>query len=90
MIRYLPLAIVIAATAGLGIAWLAGTAWGGWAAIAAAFAALGIRDLLQPRRAVLRNYPLLGHFRFMFESVRPELRAVLAELAGATEETHAA
>ena len=79
MIRYLPFAIVILATAVLGVAWLAGVAWGGWAVITAALAAIGIHDLLQPRRAVLRNYPLLGHFRYMFESVRPELRQYLFE-----------
>ena len=79
MIRYLPFAIVILATAVLGVAWLAGVAWGGWAMITAALAAIGIHDLLQPRRAVLRNYPLLGHFRYMFESVRPELRQYLFE-----------
>ena len=37
-------------------------------------AALGVSDYLQKRRAVLGNYPLLGRFRFLFESIRPELR----------------
>lgn len=35
---------------------------------------LGVSDYSQKRRAVLGNYPLLGRFRFFFESIRPELR----------------
>ena len=35
--------------------------------------AVGIHDFSQ-KRAVLGNYPLLGRFRFFFESIRPELR----------------
>lgn len=31
-------------------------------------------DLLQRRRAILRNFPILGHFRYLLESVGPELR----------------
>ena len=35
---------------------------------------LGFRDLLQKKHAVLGNYPLLGRFRYFFETIRPELR----------------
>src|SRR6266567_1962011 len=31
-------------------------------------------DLLQRRHAILRNFPILGHFRYLLESVGPELR----------------
>lgn len=31
-------------------------------------------DLLQRRHAILRNFPLIGHFRYLLESVGPELR----------------
>lgn len=31
-------------------------------------------DLLQKRHAILRNFPLVGHFRYLLESVGPELR----------------
>jgi len=34
---------------------------------------LGIRDSLQKRRAVLRNFPVIGHFRYLFEMIRPEM-----------------
>ncbi|MBT8037044.1 MAG: FMN-binding glutamate synthase family protein [Verrucomicrobiae bacterium] len=33
-----------------------------------------IYDLLQKRHAILRNFPIIGHFRYIFETVGPELR----------------
>lgn len=45
----------------------------------AALSALGIHDLLQPRHAVLRNYPIIGHVRYLMESIRPEIRQYLLE-----------
>jgi glutamate synthase domain-containing protein 2 len=51
----------------------------GWALGCLAICAVGVRDLVQTRHSVLRNYPLLGHFRFMFEAIRPELRQYLVE-----------
>jgi len=33
-----------------------------------------IHDLLQRKHAILRNFPIVGHFRFILESVGPELR----------------
>ena len=40
---------------------------------------LGIYDVVQPSHAILRNYPIIGHIRFMLEAVRPELRQYLIE-----------
>ena len=37
-------------------------------------AVIGLYDYYQKKRAVLGNYPLIGRFRFLFESIRPELR----------------
>jgi glutamate synthase domain-containing protein 2 len=37
-------------------------------------AMIGLYDYCQKKRAVLGNYPLVGRFRFLFESIRPELR----------------
>lgn len=50
-----------------------------WCLIPAAFVALGLYDLRQDHHAILRNYPLWGHFRFMFEFIRPELRQYFFE-----------
>ena len=36
--------------------------------------ALAAWDLLQRRHAILRNFPILGHFRYLLEKVGPELR----------------
>jgi glutamate synthase domain-containing protein 2 len=33
-----------------------------------------VYDLLQQRHAILRNYPVVGHFRYLFEAIGPELR----------------
>lgn len=35
---------------------------------------VAIYDLTQKRHAILRNYPVVGHLRFLLESVGPELR----------------
>jgi glutamate synthase domain-containing protein 2 len=41
---------------------------------AAGLAGLAGHDLLQKRHAILRNFPIVGHFRFWLEEVGPELR----------------
>ncbi|MCB1394207.1 FMN-binding glutamate synthase family protein [Nitrobacter sp.] len=48
-------------------------------AVLIALAALGVYDLLQTKHSVLRNYPVLGHMRFLFEGIRPEIRQYLIE-----------
>lgn len=35
--------------------------------------ALGIYDYFQKKHAVLRNFPIVGHFRYFFEAIRPEI-----------------
>src|SRR5690606_23581524 len=40
---------------------------------------LGIRDLRQRRHSILRNYPVVGHLRFLLESFRPEIRQYIIE-----------
>lgn len=40
---------------------------------------IGVRDVLQTRHAVLRNYPVIGHLRFFLEFIRPELRQYFIE-----------
>jgi len=44
-----------------------------------ALAALGIRDLTQTRHSIRRNYPILAHFRYLFEYIRPEIRQYIIE-----------
>jgi glutamate synthase domain-containing protein 2 len=40
---------------------------------------LGIRDLTQQNHAVLRNYPISAHMRFLLEEIRPEMRQYFFE-----------
>lgn len=40
---------------------------------------LGVHDLLQKSHAVLRNYPISGHMRFLLEEIRPEMRQYFFE-----------
>ena len=40
---------------------------------------LGIRDLMQKSHAVLRNYPISAHMRFLLEEIRPEMRQYFFE-----------
>ena len=44
-----------------------------------ALVAVGMYDLQQSRHAILRNYPVIGHLRFMLEYVRPEVRQYFIE-----------
>ena len=40
---------------------------------------LGWRDTRQTRHSVLRNYPVIGHLRFLLEFIRPEMRQYFIE-----------
>ena len=40
---------------------------------------VGVYDLRQTRRAVLRNYPVIGHIRYGLEFIRPEIRQYFIE-----------
>ena len=55
-----------------------GTGWGGLL-LSAALVALGVHDLRQTQRSILRNYPIIGHLRFALEFIRPEIRQYFIE-----------
>ena len=40
---------------------------------------LGLVDMLQTRQTLRRLYPVLSHFRYMFEAVRPEIQQYFVE-----------
>ena len=40
---------------------------------------VGLYDVLQRQHAILKNYPIMGHFRFIFEDFRPEIRQYFIE-----------
>lgn len=66
----------------LGLIAVLGSFWSpAWYAliVAVPIILLGIRDSLQTRRAVLRNFPVIGHFRYLFEMIRPEINQYFIE-----------
>jgi len=78
-VRYTFFALCVLGLAGwTACYWIAG--WG--LSVALAFALLvlvGLRDLHQTRHAILRNYPVIGHMRFLLEFIRPEMRQYFIE-----------
>lgn len=40
---------------------------------------LGLYDIFQTKHAVLRNFPVIGHFRYLFETIRPEIQQYFIE-----------
>jgi glutamate synthase domain-containing protein 2 len=57
--------------------------WSAWFMISflifAALSLVGLHDMRQNSHSVLRNYPVLGHVRFLMERIRPEIRQYLLE-----------
>ena len=49
------------------------------AAVFALLSLVGVLDLVQTRHTIQRNYPVIGHIRWMAEFVRPEIRQYLIE-----------
>jgi glutamate synthase domain-containing protein 2 len=81
-VRWLTLSAAAVLLAGGLALWLAQPATGWPLALVAAGAAglaIGISDLRQTRHALLRNYPVIGHLRFLFEWIRPEIRQYFLE-----------
>jgi len=74
---------VFAGVTALTLVSLVGLLWSIWflvpLAVFAALTAVGVYDVTQRNHAILRNYPVIGHMRFIFEGVRPEIRQYLIE-----------
>lgn len=52
--------------------------WGP-AVVFGALSVLGVHDRVQRRHSIQRNYPVIGHIRWIAEYVRPEIRQYLLE-----------
>jgi glutamate synthase domain-containing protein 2 len=80
--RFVAFTTCLVLTVGFGIAW-ATDPDSLWLAIpfgmAAFLTCVGIHDFFQTKHSVLRNYPIMAHFRFIFEAIRPELRQYFFE-----------
>lgn len=67
--------LFVASLLGAGVMGLSGI----WPLVFLALCAVGIYDLQQSHHAILRNYPIIGHLRFMLETIRPEIRQYFLE-----------
>src|SRR5579862_1177280 len=81
--RFVVLTLCIAVTA---VCVAAAAAQGSWLAplsvpiaLFGGLSVLGVHDLFQKRHAVLRNYPISAHLRFLLEEMRPEMRQYFFE-----------
>ncbi|PCJ64121.1 MAG: FMN-binding glutamate synthase family protein [Bacteroidetes bacterium] len=54
------------------VSFLGGIAWWVWVLIVVGLVAL--RDVLQRRHTISHNFPVVGHFRYMLETIGPEIR----------------
>jgi glutamate synthase domain-containing protein 2 len=78
-LRYLVWSLCVAVSLFGTALWVATDHGRWWVLISAALALLGWRDVLQRRHAILRNYPIIGHLRFLLEYFRPEVRQYFIE-----------
>jgi glutamate synthase domain-containing protein 2 len=79
--RYLAFAVstLLFVLAVLAAILLGGIGWIIVAVLLAAVVAVGVYDVIQRKHSILRNYPILGHARFMLEKIRPELQQYFIE-----------
>ena len=80
MMRYVPFGAVVAAAVIGAVLTATVSVW--WLVLlvpALVLVLLGVFDLLQRRHSLLRNYPVVGHFRYGLEAVRPELQQYFVE-----------
>ena len=54
------------------LAFLGNIPWWGWILVVIGIVAL--YDVLQKKHTILHNFPVVGHFRYLLESIGPELR----------------
>lgn len=78
--RYTVFWLTVALALVFNVLWVTGTGWALFPGlIFTALALMGIYDVVQDRHAILRNYPVIGHLRFLFEGFRPEIRQYFIE-----------
>ncbi len=58
---------------------IGGPGWWVLLAVLAVLLLVGVYDVVQRKHSILRNYPVLGHLRFLMEDVRPELQQYFIE-----------
>ena len=77
--RFFALQLSVLASVVLVVLGANGLVHGAWAMGPIALMLIGFRDLYQTRHAIQRNYPIIGHLRFMLEYIGPEIRQYFIE-----------
>ncbi len=68
--------LLILAVVGLAVVWPPIL----WSMVAIApLVACGVADMVQTRQAVRRNFPVIGHMRYLLEKIRPEINQYFVE-----------
>jgi len=84
-IRYIPFAICILGTmASVMAIEMHERAWQ-FLVVFGLLSLVGLYDIFQIKMSILRNYPVIGHIRFLLEYIRPEIRQYFIE--GENDET---
>jgi glutamate synthase domain-containing protein 2 len=71
--------VLLLSAASAALAYYLHPAWAWSFALLGPLLLVGLYDQLQTRHSILRNYPIIGHIRFILEAIRPELRQYLME-----------
>ena len=77
--RYWAFALCIVLAAISIMQWRVSPEWGWPAGFFGFLALVGIWDLLQKGHTLRRNYPVIAHFRYLLESIGPEIRQYFIE-----------
>jgi glutamate synthase domain-containing protein 2 len=78
-VRYAVMGLCLLGLVVAGLSLVAGGS--GWIVlgVCAVLLGLGIHDVRQTPSSILRNYPVIGHLRFLLEFIRPEMRQYFIE-----------
>ena len=80
MVRfYVLIALIVAGLFATLAAAIGGWGWVLLIVIVVMIGVVAVFDLTQTEHAILRNYPVIGHLRFLMESIRPELQQYFIE-----------
>jgi glutamate synthase domain-containing protein 2 len=80
MIRWVGVLALAAVAAGAtALAVLVHDTWWWVAGPLIAASVVGVHDLIQRKHSILRNYPVIGHTRFLLEEIRPEIQQYFVE-----------
>lgn len=80
--RYFAFALcVVGLAASLAVVLVSPHLWLAWIGVVVfgVLSGTGVHDLRQTPHAILRNYPVIGHLRFLLEFIRPEMRQYFIE-----------